>query len=595
MYGTSANERAELRQRLSRWTRLIGATLAGILLAVGVHGADPATAYSGPAVGATPTGTPVPFVEFVNDGVSGRPWNEYNQTTDAGGPQIYGRASAVNFGPSQLQVFSVSAGGDLIDWVNDGIFGRVWNAYDISQTAGNGRGIVGSPSALVVGGVIHVFAEAAGRDLVEYVSDGLNGHVWNMYDLTQTAPNGGPLDGDPSVTYDAGVIRVFVGSFGGDLVEYAYDGKSGSSWNVYDLSSTAINGGPVGSDPAALLYDGSVVHVYVSSASGDLVEYVNDNAGGHPWNAYDQTQGAGNGVQMSGDPAAVVYGPIVHVYVRSASGDLVEFVNDNASGHLWNAYDQTQYAGGGVQIAGDPAAVVYGTIVHVYVRSNSDHLVEFVNDNASGHLWNAYDQSVWAGGGTPIGSDPSAVLYQGSQVHVYVGGPDPGLPNSIVKLAESQDQYNAAIVENPLDSNCNGYTAYFGRGSSAGCAPGTSSEEWCSDFAQWVWTLNGIDTRGITGYSFTFVQWGQAHGKFQPGSTNSPLPGDAVVWGSMAAGYAAHVGLVVGVKDGDIDMVSGNSGPVDAQGNVVSVWETGYFDPASSTVDGYPILGYISP
>ena len=49
------------------------------------------------------------------------------------------------------------------------------------------------------------------------------------------------------------------------------------------------------------------------------------------------------------------------------------------------------------------------------------------------------------------------------------------------------------------------------------------------------------------------------------------------------------------MKDGDIDIVSGNSGPVDAQGNVVDVWESGYFDPTTATVDGYPILGYVAP
>jgi hypothetical protein len=63
----------------------------------------------------------------------------------------------------------------------------------------------------------------------------------------------------------------------------------------------------------------------------------------------------------------------------------------------------------------------------------------------------------------------------------------------------------------------------------------------------------------------------------------------------MAEGYSPHVGLVVGVKDGNIDMVSGNSGPVDAQGDNIAVWETGYFDPATSDNSGYPILGYVIP
>ncbi|HUC36051.1 MAG TPA: CHAP domain-containing protein [Acidimicrobiales bacterium] len=580
---------------VARWTRRGAGALAGTLLAVGFYTSHPADAYSGSPAGATPTGTAVHFDEFVNDGAGGHLWNQYDQTVDAAGPDIIGRASAVNFGPSVLDVFTTSANGDLVDWINDGLQGRVWNAYDLTQTAGAGRQVAGSPAAIVVNGVIHVFVEAAGRDLVEYVSDGTNGHVWNAYDLSTAANGGSPLDGDPTVVDDGGIIRVFVRAFSGDLVEYADDGASGAQWNAYDLSSTAAGGGPVGGDPSAVLYNGKTVHVYVGSASGDLIEYVDDHASGQLWNAYDQTQGAGGGVQIEGDPAAVVDGAVVHVYAGSATGDLVEFVNDDLHGHLWNTYDHTTDAGGGVQLVGDPAAVLYGPVVHVYVRSLSDHLVEFVNDDAGGHLWNAYDQTDYAGGGTDISTDPSAILYGGSQVHVYVGGPSSGLADNVVALAETQDQYDGAVVESPPDSNCNGYTAYFGRGSTAGCAPGTSAEEWCSDFSQWVWTLNGIDTAGITGYAFTFVQWGENHGTFQPGSTNSPEPGDAVVWGSMAQGYAAHVGLVVGVKDGDIDMVSGNSGPVDASGNVVSVWETGYFDPASSTDSGYPILGYVAP
>jgi hypothetical protein len=183
-------------------------------------------------------------------------------------------------------------------------------------------------------------------------------------------------------------------------------------------------------------------------------------------------------------------------------------------------------------------------------------------------------------------------------VSVFTGGPlPPAAVQSIVTTAQSQDQYNAAVTEDPAGSNCNPYTAYFGRGSTTGCAIGLSSEEWCSDFAQWVWTTSGIDTTGINGWSFTFVDWGEARtGAWKPGPTNNPEPGDAVVWGDMASGYGAHVGIVVGVANGQIDVVSGNAGPpIDASGTVDKVWDSGYFDPSTSTVAGYPILGYVSP
>jgi Carbohydrate binding domain len=174
------------------------------------------------------------------------------------------------------------------------------------------------------------------------------------------------------------------------------------------------------------------------------------------------------------------------------------------------------------------------------------------------------------------------------------------LRSAIASVAESQDQHQAAVVENPIGSNCNPYTFYFGRGSAVGdynetCARGTSSEEWCSDFSQWVWTVAGEDPSSVTGWAFSWVSWGQANGLFKPGATNDPVPGDAVVWGDMSSGYGQHVGIVVGVYDGMIDVVSGNSGPADAQGDVYSVWESGYFNPATSTIGPYPIVGYIAP
>ena len=43
------------------------------------------------------------------------------------------------------------------------------------------------------------------------------------------------------------------------------------------------------------------------------------------------------------------------------------------------------------------------------------------------------------------------------------------------------------------------------------------------------------------------------------------------------------------MNDGAIDVVSGNAGlPIDAAGDVDTVWESGDFNPATSTVAGYP-------
>lgn len=176
------------------------------------------------------------------------------------------------------------------------------------------------------------------------------------------------------------------------------------------------------------------------------------------------------------------------------------------------------------------------------------------------------------------------------------------LRSAIVSTAISQDQYHAAVREQPPDTDCNIYSTYWRAGSQAPCGgDGLYAEGWCADFASWVWSQAGVNfTRGyasgdIDGWSYSFVQWGVDHGTFKPGATNDPVPGDVAVWGNTSTGYGQHAGIVVGVSGGQIDIVSGNSGPGDALGNNISVWRWGYFNPATSNVNGYPLVGYVAP
>ena len=565
--------------------------MAVLALAVSV----PTAIVLGPtavATAAAATSAPgaTPLQEYVNDGAGGRLWNAYNQTDNAEGPTITGRPSALVIA-SIVHVFARGANGDLVEFASDGLHGRQWNAYDITQLS-SGPAIVGDPEAVQLSpSVIAVFAEAASGDLAEFVGSGA-GVSWSSADLTQLS-SGPAIAGDPTPLLVGSSLDVFARSSTDHLLEFT-GSPSGGAWASADLTQVAL-GPTLVEDPDPVLYGTTSVHVYGEAPGGDLTEYVNDDAGGRPWNAYDLTKAAA-GPAVGGRPSAVVYGKTVHVEVRTASGDLAEFDNDGAGGRLWNSYDLTR-ASDGPAIVGDPGAVIYGAIsVHVYVQAANGDLIEYVNDGAGGRLWNAYDQTQDAEGPI-ISGDPSPVVY-GSTVHVYVAGPPPpAVVQQIVSLAEGADQLNAGVVETPPGSNCNPYTAYFGRGSATGCASGTSAEEWCSDFAQWVWAAAGINTTGINGWALTFVEWGEAHaGAWQPGDTNDPEPGDAVVWGDLATQYASHVGIVVGVSQGMIDVVSGNAGPpIDAAGDVDAVWDSGYFDPTTSTASGYPIIGYVSP
>lgn len=548
------------------------------------------TPWPVPAGAAAPTpGFVMPLQEFANDGANGQLWNAYNRTDGALGPTIIGRPAVVMYGQGQ-EVFVRAADDDLVQYVDDDQGGRTWNAYDLTQAA-QGPQIAGDPAAIAYQSVLSILARTASGDLVEFANADQGGQLWDSTDLTTVT--GTAIQGDPTVLMAGSTLEVFAEAADGDLVEFSGTGSGLRTWTSTDL--TQVSGGPtLSGSPGAIYFAQSTLHVYAVSSTGDLTEFVEDGSGQRPWNSYDLSAIAA-GPTGAGQPSAIVYGTTVHVYLDT-SGHLTEFVNDGFAGRLWNSYDLTAISQS-PGISGDPAAVFYNsTIVDIFAQGPGGDLVSYVNDGYGGRLWNSYDLTE-AAGGPATGADPAAMASSGA-VSVFAAGPlPPSTIQSIVNNAESQDQYNLAVVEDPPGSNCNIYSGYFGRGSTAGCAPGTSSEEWCSDFAEWVWLASGIDTSGITGWSFTFVDWGESRvGAWKPGATNDPEPGDAVVWGDMASSYGDHVGIVIGVSDGMIDVVSGNSGPpIDAAGDVDAVWETGYFDPATSTSDGYPIIGYVSP
>lgn len=96
------------------------------------------------------------------------------------------------------------------------------------------------------------------------------------------------------------------------------------------------------------------------------------------------------------------------VYTQAADGHLVEYDADGFGGHVWNAYDLSVDADGGSAVAGSPDAIVFAGLLRVYIDDGGGHLTEYIPDGLGGHIWNAYDVSAAAGGGGGIGSSPSA-------------------------------------------------------------------------------------------------------------------------------------------------------------------------------------------
>jgi hypothetical protein len=91
------------------------------------------------------------------------------------------------------------------------------------------------------------------------------------------------------------------------------------------------------------------------------------------------------------------------------------------------------------------------------------------------------------------------------------------------------------------------------------------SEEWCADFAEWVWLRAGVtsDMTLINPGANSFFKWAQAEGEPATVDPTDPAVGDAVTFyqpGPITTSTPAdHVGIITAVHpDGTVDMVNGD-------------------------------------
>ena len=168
------------------------------------------------------------------------------------------------------------------------------------------------------------------------------------------------------------------------------------------------------------------------------------------------------------------------------------------------------------------------------------------------------------------------------------------LRGRIVALAEGQAGYRTS----PPSTYCNKYSAYWVSG--ADCANADRSEQWCADFAAWVWKIAGaaVTYQYINGdlnsSSASFYEWGVAHGTWHAaGSLYTPLPGDVAVYGLNASELVAqHVAVVVSYSAGDRgpDAINGDG---DRTGySVVELANDEYRADGAGT--SAPLSGYVS-
>lgn len=537
--------------------------------------------------------------------------------------------------------------GDLLAVVPVSSRVSTWAASDLTSLA-SAAPLAGNV-AVAQGpvGQLEVVGRTATGEVELFIS-GSGTRDFTESDVTQLA-DAPPAAGEPTIVVDPrGVTHVFYRTGTGDLEELENDRHTTSDpWFSSDLSSlTSSTLSPtITGNPVALATPGAPLQVFARAAGGALADFTLTTIPLHPW-YYEDVSALAGAPPIVGVPA-VAPAPdgfgLTCAYATSATGSLLEFCNDDANLRLWSMRDVSEaaslpaIASGPSVLASDPLEVAVtsaaghllvvgvgaddlagtsvrdlsGTVRQRLVatatpsicRSGAGYAV--VGESLSEHL-EVFKVSTFARSATVSVSDATMQLETeqvagdfpvavevGSAPDVFVAsGGFIGLPARIVLAAASQDQLHAAVIDTPADTNCNPFTAAFDRGTTSGCSPGTAQEEWCSDFADWVWTVAGVQTTGIDGASASFVTWGRARQQFLQGINQVPAVGDAVVWGVLNPLWGAHVGIVVGVRGREIDVVSGNSG---GYANTSGVWDSGYFAPSSQTAQGDPIIGYVSP
>jgi hypothetical protein len=177
------------------------------------------------------------------------------------------------------------------------------------------------------------------------------------------------------------------------------------------------------------------------------------------------------------------------------------------------------------------------------------------------------------------------------------GPPLSPLRARIVSIARGQVGYTS----DPAHTYCNKFSAYWYAGTDDCGGNGNLDEEWCADFAAWVWKEAGalVDYQLAPGYlngnSASFYVWGTNHGTWHPvGSGYTPQPGDVALYGlNTEALTAVHVAVVTAGTGNPAapDVINGDG---DRTGFSVVEVGTSQSD-ADVKSNGAPLSGYVSP
>ena len=303
-------------------------------------------------------------------------WSTAIRSAGTGMRQARGPLTTTTTSNGKPAVFGLSNLSKVLELVADGAGGRAWNTYPISTLTGTGSVNPGVAPLLEPGGALDVFAVTITGHLIELRQ---SGGSWTATDLTVTTSS--PIvTGSPTALLSGGHIVVLTRAANGRVLETIDDGLHGGLFSTYNLS--ALAGGPRVTGNLSALdnpnADG-LLHIHGVDGSGHLIEYVNDDAAGRYWNAYDLTAASGSGVTISGDPTAVVWGGRSRILGLTASGHAAMYTASVTAGVTsWSVKDLSARTAGIPTFRSAPSAAVAGSALLVAGTTVDRHLVSLV-------------------------------------------------------------------------------------------------------------------------------------------------------------------------------------------------------------------------
>jgi hypothetical protein len=379
--------------------------------------------------------------------------------------------------------------------------------------------------------------------------------LWLYWEGSGGQWNGPLAIGQVGTTYSSPAISV--GSSG--LPTIAVEGPANTLWIYQEQAvggswTTTKGVGTVGStnsSPAIAAGPAGLPDVLVQGPSNTLWEYWEGSDG-----QWQGPLGVGGPGSTNSSPA-IAFGPTgLPLAVVQGPG--------NALWAYWEIADGQWQGPLGVGTPGSsnssPAiAVGPAGLPDVLTQGPSDSLWEYwagANGQWQGPL----------GLGSP-GSDNASLDPGGGNVPA----PSSAIGNAAASIATSQDGVGDTPASTSFGFDCNPYTAILYpamRSSACGIDPTfgieDANEEWCADFAKFVWLSAGLSTSTgtLNPGAASFYTWGAQDGEAMPVDSGSPQVGDAIVFyppGSVGGGYADHVGIVSAVNpDGTINVVNGD-------------------------------------